>query len=178
MHTVTYRQFSTLVEVLEERKKNLLLAGLPAHFSAMQMDDQRVREDARGMLARTPAPQRTAASCLVGYSSPRCPRRRSRSRPMNHPSTNAANRKVCINASVRSAERIASSVHASATSCREEMDGLRCCLEPKTGLGHVFDCVLWIRRHQSSVGRGDAFFRGFVPAAKAPIRRARLILPS
>ena len=57
MHTVTYRQFSTLVEVLEERKKNLLLAGLPAHFSAMQMDDQRVREDARGMLARTPAPQ-------------------------------------------------------------------------------------------------------------------------
>src|SRR5215813_104742 len=26
-------------------------------------------------------------------------------------------------------------------------------------------------------GQGDAFFRGFVPAAKAPIRRARLILP-
>jgi len=42
-------------------------------------------------------------------------------------------------------------------------------LRPKTGLGHVFDCLLWIRRHQSSVGRGDAFFRGFVPAAKAPI---------
>ena len=55
MHTVTYRQFSTLVEVLEERKKNLLLAGLPAHFSAMQIDDQRVREDARGMLAPGPS---------------------------------------------------------------------------------------------------------------------------
>ena len=30
------------------------------------------------------------------YSSPRCPRRRSRSRPMNHPITNAANRKAMI----------------------------------------------------------------------------------
>jgi hypothetical protein len=48
------------------------------------------------------------------------------------------------NASVRSVERIASPVHASATPCHEEIDGLRCCLGPKTGLGHVFACVLWI----------------------------------
>jgi hypothetical protein len=149
--------------------------------------------------ARTWPTQRTAASCLVGYSSPRCPRRRSRSRPMNHPITNAANRKAmvtpmltshigendsgavfdghgarrryCINAFVRTVERIASPVHASATACREEIDGLRCCLGPKTGLGHVFACLLWIRRCRG-------VFRGFVPAAKAPIRRARLILPS
>ena len=32
----------------------------------------------------------------VGYSSPRCPQRRSRSRPMNHPITNAANRNAMI----------------------------------------------------------------------------------
>jgi hypothetical protein len=33
---------------------------------------------------------------------------------------------------------------------------------PKTGLGHVFACLLGI-----SLGMGGAFFRAFVPAAKA-----------
>src|SRR6516164_10801649 len=33
-------------------------------------------------------------------------------------------------------------VHTSATPCREAIDGLRCCLGPKTGLGHVFACLL------------------------------------
>ena len=40
---------------------------------------------------------------------------------------------------------------------------LRCWLPgPKTGLGHVFACPLGI-----SLGMGGAFFRAFVPAAKA-----------
>src|SRR5215470_9431000 len=34
--------------------------------------------------------------CPLGYSSPRCSRRRWRSRPMNHPITNAANRNAMI----------------------------------------------------------------------------------
>src|SRR6516162_529410 len=43
-------------------------------------------------------PRASAAQdgCPVGYSSPCCPQRRSRSRPMNHPITNAANRNAMI----------------------------------------------------------------------------------
>src|SRR5262249_54073671 len=119
-----------------------------------------------------------SASCLVGYSSPRCPRRRSRSRPMNHPITNAANRKAIDHAHAgehigendsgavfdgHGARRRFASMplySQSSGSPHRFMDRRRPAakkLGPKTGLGHVFDCLLWIRRHQSSVGRGMPF---------------------
>ena len=57
------------------RKQHEVLAGLPAHFSAMQIDDQRVREDARGMLApgapRAAYPRRRSSNAngLCGQNS-------------------------------------------------------------------------------------------------------------
>jgi len=39
----------------------------------------------------------------------------------------------------------------------------------QTGLGHVFACLLWIVVIHLLWAWGDAFFRAFMPAAKAPI---------